>query len=46
MMKNKWLTIRVEEEMYNALRKKASDVGLDISNYIRMKLTKILKKKA
>jgi len=36
--RNKWLSIRVTEEEYEAISKQAQEEGLDISNYIRKRL--------
>jgi len=36
--RNKWLSIRVTEEEYDMISKRAQEEGLDISNYIRKRL--------
>ncbi|NJE76359.1 plasmid mobilization protein [Thermococcus sp. ES12] len=36
--RNRWLSIRVTKEEYEAISKQAQEEGLDISNYIRKKL--------
>ncbi|NJE09362.1 plasmid mobilization protein [Thermococcus sp. MAR1] len=36
--RNKWLSIRVTEDEYDMISKRAQEEGLDISNYIRKRL--------
>ena len=36
--RNRWLSIRVTEEEYEAISRQAQEEGLDISNYIRKRL--------